>query len=64
MMFLFFLLNKDIKICFLCLFYLLQNRCRAHGSEALPEGIVVTSSNLNMRPLWGFPEVKIVLKNL
>ncbi|KAI4342880.1 hypothetical protein MLD38_027446 [Melastoma candidum] len=33
-----------------------QSKCRPSGSEALPEGIVVTNSNLEMRPLWGFPE--------
>ncbi|KAE8726040.1 pentatricopeptide repeat-containing protein [Hibiscus syriacus] len=27
-------------------------RCRPPGSEALPEGIVVKTSNLEMRPLW------------
>lgn len=30
-----------------------KNRCRPFGSEALPEGIVVGTSNLEMRPLWG-----------
>ncbi|XP_062177750.1 uncharacterized protein LOC133882565 isoform X1 [Alnus glutinosa] len=30
-----------------------KNRCRPPGSEALPEGIVVKTSNLEMRPLWG-----------
>ncbi|KAA8536613.1 hypothetical protein F0562_029091 [Nyssa sinensis] len=30
-----------------------KNRCMAFGSEALPEGIVVKTSNLEMRPLWG-----------
>eukprot|EP00257_Ricinus_communis_P024523 XP_025011937.1 uncharacterized protein LOC8275006 isoform X2 [Ricinus communis] len=33
-----------------------KNRCKPHGSEALPEGIVSKTSNLQMRPLWGFPE--------
>ncbi|KAL3538484.1 hypothetical protein ACH5RR_001850 [Cinchona calisaya] len=28
-------------------------KCRPLGSEALPEGIVSTTSNLEMRPLWG-----------
>ncbi|XP_030971136.1 uncharacterized protein LOC115991513 isoform X2 [Quercus lobata] len=28
-------------------------KCRPYGSEALPEGIVSKSSNLEMRPLWG-----------
>ncbi|OMO92317.1 hypothetical protein COLO4_17686 [Corchorus olitorius] len=27
-------------------------RCRPPGSEALPQGIVVKTSNLDMRPLW------------
>ncbi|KAM7474528.1 hypothetical protein LguiB_021771 [Lonicera macranthoides] len=30
-----------------------RNQCRPLGSEALPEGIVVKTSNLEMRPLWG-----------
>ncbi|KAB1208577.1 Pre-mRNA-processing factor 39 [Morella rubra] len=30
-----------------------KNRCRPAGSEALPEGIVAKTSNLEMRPLWG-----------
>ncbi|XP_062144369.1 uncharacterized protein LOC133851803 isoform X2 [Alnus glutinosa] len=29
------------------------NKCRPHGSEALPKGIVSETSNLEMRPLWG-----------
>uniref|UniRef100_A0A7N0ZSS3 Uncharacterized protein n=1 Tax=Kalanchoe fedtschenkoi TaxID=63787 RepID=A0A7N0ZSS3_KALFE len=33
-----------------------QNQCRAPGSEPLPSGIVTTSSNLEMRPLWGVPK--------
>ncbi|CAM8897435.1 unnamed protein product [Rhodiola kirilowii] len=33
-----------------------QSQCRPPGSEALPRGIVTTSSNLEMRPLWGFPK--------
>ncbi|KAF3452450.1 hypothetical protein FNV43_RR02883 [Rhamnella rubrinervis] len=33
-----------------------ENQCRPHGSETLPEGIVSKTSNLEMRPLWGFPE--------
>uniref|UniRef100_A0A7C9CQT9 Uncharacterized protein n=1 Tax=Opuntia streptacantha TaxID=393608 RepID=A0A7C9CQT9_OPUST len=31
-----------------------KNQCRLPGSEALPEGIVVQTSNLAMRPLWDF----------
>lgn len=42
-----FLISKD-KTC--------KNRCRPFGSETLPEGIVANTSNLNMRPLWGFPK--------
>ncbi|KAI3448373.1 hypothetical protein Pfo_005038 [Paulownia fortunei] len=30
-----------------------NGRCRPIGSEALPKGIISTSSNLEMRPLWG-----------
>ncbi|KAF4372660.1 hypothetical protein G4B88_024204 [Cannabis sativa] len=33
-----------------------KNQCRPNGSEALPEGIVSKTSNLEMRPLWGFPK--------
>ncbi|KAK3229475.1 hypothetical protein Dsin_001356 [Dipteronia sinensis] len=42
------LLNSKFKSC--------KNRCRPSGSEALPEGIVIKESNLQMRPLWGFPK--------
>ncbi|GKV02369.1 hypothetical protein SLEP1_g14816 [Rubroshorea leprosula] len=35
-----------------------KDQCRPSGSEALPEGIVSKTSNLNMRPLWGFPKSK------
>lgn len=30
-----------------------KEKCRPLGSEALPEGIVSRTSNLEMRPLWG-----------
>lgn len=30
-----------------------QKKCKPLGSEALPEGIVSKTSNLEMRPLWG-----------
>lgn len=30
-----------------------KNQCRPSGSEALPEGIVVKTSNLEVQPLWG-----------
>ncbi|XP_076891404.1 uncharacterized protein LOC143542778 [Bidens hawaiensis] len=30
-----------------------QNQCSLDGSEALPKGIVVKTSDLEMRPLWG-----------
>nr|XP_016439593.1 PREDICTED: uncharacterized protein LOC107765456 isoform X3 [Nicotiana tabacum] len=30
-----------------------KEKCRPFGSEALPEGIVSKTSNLEMRPLWG-----------
>lgn len=39
------------------IFYLYQAECRPKGSEALPKGLVRTTSNLDMRPLWGFPKV-------
>ncbi|XP_041017368.1 uncharacterized protein LOC121259713 isoform X1 [Juglans microcarpa x Juglans regia] len=32
------------------------NNCRPHGSEALPEGIVSKTSDLEMRALWGTPK--------
>ncbi|KAL5834383.1 hypothetical protein ACOSQ4_013880 [Xanthoceras sorbifolium] len=41
-------LNSKFKSC--------KNQCRPSGSEALPEGIVIKESNLQMRPLWGFPK--------
>uniref|UniRef100_A0A803MR87 Uncharacterized protein n=1 Tax=Chenopodium quinoa TaxID=63459 RepID=A0A803MR87_CHEQI len=39
-----------------------RNRCRPPGSEALPEGIVVQTSNLELRPLWDSDLVKEKLK--
>ncbi|EXC29927.1 hypothetical protein L484_015120 [Morus notabilis] len=33
-----------------------KNQCRPSGSEALPEGIVCKTSNLEFRPLWGSPK--------
>ncbi|XP_050225636.1 uncharacterized protein LOC126675098 isoform X2 [Mercurialis annua] len=33
-----------------------KNQCKPPGSEPLPEGIVSKTSNLQMRPLWGFPK--------
>ncbi|MED6196575.1 hypothetical protein PIB30_048728 [Stylosanthes scabra] len=30
-----------------------KNQCRPSGSEALPKGIISSTSNLKMRPLWG-----------
>ncbi|XP_030529329.1 uncharacterized protein LOC115740096 isoform X1 [Rhodamnia argentea] len=32
------------------------NQCRPRGSEALPDGIVTSSSDLEMRPLWNSAE--------
>ncbi|KAJ0010708.1 hypothetical protein Pint_33080 [Pistacia integerrima] len=29
-----------------------KNQCRPPGTEALPQGIVAKTSNLEMRPLW------------
>lgn len=44
-------------VCFdfahLYIFLSTQEKCRPLGSEALPEGIVSKTSNLEMRPLWG-----------
>ncbi|KAJ8771352.1 hypothetical protein K2173_026529 [Erythroxylum novogranatense] len=33
-----------------------KNRCKPPGTEQLPYGIVSQKSNLQMRPLWGFPK--------
>ncbi|KAJ4968055.1 hypothetical protein NE237_014756 [Protea cynaroides] len=33
-----------------------ENQCRPEGSAALPKGIVVRTSNLELRPLWGSPK--------
>ncbi|KAI4375853.1 hypothetical protein MLD38_013673 [Melastoma candidum] len=33
-----------------------KDQRRPLGSESLPKGIIVEKSNLEMRPLWGFPE--------
>ncbi|XVE90552.1 hypothetical protein DITRI_Ditri20bG0086800 [Diplodiscus trichospermus] len=33
-----------------------KSQCRPPGSEPLPEGIIRSKSNLQMRPLWGFPK--------
>ncbi|XXG78555.1 hypothetical protein AAC387_Pa08g2481 [Persea americana] len=30
-----------------------KDQCRPYGSEALPKGIVITASDLEMQPLWG-----------
>ncbi|RYR60954.1 hypothetical protein Ahy_A04g018041 [Arachis hypogaea] len=35
-----------------------RNQCRPRGSEALPKGIISSSSNLEMRPLWGHAVVQ------
>ncbi|XP_058093272.1 uncharacterized protein LOC131239536 isoform X2 [Magnolia sinica] len=35
-----------------------KDQCRPHGSETLPKGIISAASNLEMRPLWGFPKKK------
>ncbi|XP_059309902.1 uncharacterized protein LOC132061040 [Lycium ferocissimum] len=35
-----------------------KNECRPNGSEPLPEGIIAKTSNLERRPLWGYPEQK------
>uniref|UniRef100_A0A1U7Z1N8 Uncharacterized protein LOC104589368 isoform X2 n=1 Tax=Nelumbo nucifera TaxID=4432 RepID=A0A1U7Z1N8_NELNU len=35
-----------------------ENECRPYGSDALPRGIVSSTSNLEMRPLWGSPKKK------
>ncbi|XP_010682054.2 uncharacterized protein LOC104896958 isoform X2 [Beta vulgaris subsp. vulgaris] len=39
-----------------------KNQCRPRGSEALPEGIVVQTSNFEMRPLWDSDLAKEKLK--
>ncbi|XP_058083808.1 uncharacterized protein LOC131231577 isoform X3 [Magnolia sinica] len=35
-----------------------KGRCRPHGTDSLPKGIIRETSNLEMRPLWGFPKKK------
>ncbi|KAI5394788.1 uncharacterized protein LOC127092544 [Lathyrus oleraceus] len=35
-----------------------KKKCRPSGSEALPEGIVASTSRLEMRPLWAPPHFK------
>ncbi|CAI8603224.1 unnamed protein product [Vicia faba] len=35
-----------------------KKKCRPSGSEALPEGIVASTSSLEMRPLWAPPHIK------
>ncbi|KAK6915253.1 Protein of unknown function DUF707 [Dillenia turbinata] len=35
-----------------------KSQCRPYGSEVLPKGIVASTSNLDMRPLWGSPKKK------
>ncbi|KAM7491557.1 hypothetical protein LguiA_034478 [Lonicera macranthoides] len=35
-----------------------QNVCRPPGSESLPKRIVANTSNLERRPLWGYPPKK------
>lgn len=42
--------------------YFCRNQCRPPGSEALPEGIVVQTSNLELRPLWDSSVAKENLK--
>ncbi|KAI4296154.1 hypothetical protein L6164_036136 [Bauhinia variegata] len=43
-----------------------KNKCRPSGTEALPQGIVVRTSNLEMRPLWdsGVPRISKSSLNL
>ncbi|KAL4303376.1 hypothetical protein GQ457_10G015150 [Hibiscus cannabinus] len=47
--------SSNVKNC--------QNQCRPPGSEPLPEGIIEHRSNLQMRPLWGFPELDLYEQN-
>ncbi|KAM7251571.1 hypothetical protein ACFE04_023454 [Oxalis oulophora] len=35
-----------------------QNHCRPAGSEALPQGIIEKTSDLEMRPLWNYTKKK------
>ncbi|XP_012088766.1 uncharacterized protein LOC105647337 isoform X2 [Jatropha curcas] len=41
-----------------------ENQCSPPGTEALPEGILSKTSNLQMRPLWGFPKMDENSRNL
>ncbi|XLR35288.1 hypothetical protein S83_063188, partial [Arachis hypogaea] len=37
---------------------LFKNQCRPRGSEALPAGIVSSTSSFETRPLWDIPAVR------
>ncbi|KAG4203260.1 hypothetical protein ERO13_A05G390900v2 [Gossypium hirsutum] len=41
-----------------------KSQCKPLGSEPLPEGIITNTSNLQMRPLWGFPKKEKVSTSL
>ncbi|KAK4356242.1 hypothetical protein RND71_025213 [Anisodus tanguticus] len=42
----------------------LKNNKTPNGSEPLPDGIIAKTSNLERRPLWGYPEKKEPCKYL
>ncbi|KAK7295177.1 hypothetical protein RJT34_18082 [Clitoria ternatea] len=37
-----------------------KNQCRPIGSQALPEGIIINTSDLKMHPLWDTPMTKTI----
>ncbi|GAB4830369.1 hypothetical protein Ancab_020006 [Ancistrocladus abbreviatus] len=42
-----------------------EDKCQPHGTEALPRGIITSTSDLEMRPLWGsIPNKKKAPMNL
>ena len=58
-----FLGGESLRVVVYIFFILLvQSQCRPHGSEALPEGIISRTSNLELMPLWGYTKVCKKLK--
>ncbi|KAJ7978256.1 Lysine ketoglutarate reductase trans-splicing-like protein, putative (DUF707) [Quillaja saponaria] len=48
--------NPKLKEC--------KNQCRPYGSEALPQGIVSKTSNLERRPLWDAQKIRRAKKKM
>ena len=58
-----FLGGESLRVVVYIFFILLvQSQCRPYGSEALPEGIISRTSNLELMPLWGYTKVCKKLK--